>query len=98
MQNKIGQAIRIIRNHHKLSQTDFGKRIGLVKISICFLETGRRIPRLKVVERIHSEFGMHPYVLAYIPNILLDQLIQEWGLNPDDCKILLQENTQSDTI
>lgn len=51
--------IKKIRKHLKLTQEEFGKRIGLARNSIASYETGRREPTNSIIVSICREFGVN---------------------------------------
>lgn len=51
--------IKKIRKRLKLTQEEFGKRIGLARNSIASYETGRREPTNSVIISICREFGVN---------------------------------------
>lgn len=53
----VGQRIRQVRRRLKLTQTEFGKRLGVIKVSVARYEAGR-IPRANVLDRIASLGGV----------------------------------------
>jgi len=52
----IGEKIKHIRSSHNLSQSRFGKRIGVTGKAISAYETGRANPPLFMIERIADEY------------------------------------------
>lgn len=51
--------IKIIRKHFKLSQEDFGNRIGISRSSVCKLETGENNPSERTLILICKEFAIN---------------------------------------
>jgi transcriptional regulator with XRE-family HTH domain len=56
MKENPGEQIRKIRNKLGLSQTRFGRKVGVSGKSISAYETGKVNPPLKVLERISSTY------------------------------------------
>ena len=54
MQNRI----KLVRKHNKLTQTEFGERIGIKGNTITGYETGLRTPSAAVIKSISKEFGV----------------------------------------
>lgn len=51
---EIGKRIAQLRVHHQLSQTDFGKSIGVSRTSISNIERGDSLPSLELLTQITS--------------------------------------------
>ena len=51
--------IKKIRNHNRMSQEAFGKRIGIGKTSVSKLESGENSPSEQTVMLICKEFGIN---------------------------------------
>ena len=51
--------IKKIRRELKMTQDDFGKRIGLARNSVANYEIGRRTPTTAVITSICREFGVN---------------------------------------
>lgn len=51
--------IKIIRKHFKLSQEEFGNRIGISRSSVCKLETGENNPSERTLMLICKEFAIN---------------------------------------
>jgi len=45
------QAVKKYREDHGLSQTEFAERVGVARCSVSDWETGKMIPRQKIVRR-----------------------------------------------
>lgn len=52
------ERIKIIRKANKLTQTEFGKRIGIKGNTITGYETGLRVPSSAVIRSISKEFNI----------------------------------------
>lgn len=52
----IGKRIAQIRNHHQLSQTEFGKSIGVTRTSISNIERGDSLPSLDLLTQIILQY------------------------------------------
>lgn len=87
--------IKELRKTLKLSQRDFGERIGVTDTSISKLEKGERNPSDQTIKSICREFNVNPYWLKdgkgemfnNIPETLLDELADEYNL--DDLQLRL---------
>lgn len=56
--NNINTRIKFLRNALKLSQTDFGKRLGLGRSYISAIELGQRTIKDRLIFEICREFGI----------------------------------------
>ena len=54
----IGEKIKHIRSSHNLSQSRFGKRIGVTGKAISAYETGRSEPPLFMIKRMANEYDV----------------------------------------
>ena len=59
MQNRI----KLVRKHNKLTQTEFGERIGIKGNTITGYETGLRTPSAAVIKSISKEFDISEHWL-----------------------------------
>lgn len=59
----LGNKIKEIRKKSKLSQTRFGKKIGISGKAVSAYETGRSMPSVKVLEKISRTYHV-PYLEA----------------------------------
>ena len=50
--------IRLVRKNYKLTQTEFGERIGVKGNTITGYETGLRAPSSAIITAISKEFGI----------------------------------------
>lgn len=55
---KFGHALRAKRNELKLSQEEFGGRIGVARATVSNLENGENGPSDETLLRLEQEFGM----------------------------------------
>lgn len=55
-----GERIRKIRNIKNLTQTDFGKRLGITKSTVVNYELGKSKPDIDVTRNIINEFNLNP--------------------------------------
>lgn len=62
----MNQKIYQIRKNEKLSQADFGKRIGISGAAISRIESGENSPSDQTIKLICSEFGINPDWMAGI--------------------------------
>lgn len=54
----LGLALRHYRLHNALTQTEFGRRVGLSQAYVYFLESGRRRPSLEMLDRLCEQLGV----------------------------------------
>lgn len=52
------EALRLIRVFHDMKQNELAARLGISKSHLSEIENGRKQPRLQLVERYSSEFGI----------------------------------------
>lgn len=60
---KIGTKIKAIRDHHRLSQERFGKKIGLSGKTISSYENHKAQPPLYVLEKISTTYNVKLFEL-----------------------------------
>ncbi len=63
LETDLGQQIRKIRNHHKLSQKRFGNKVGLSGKTISSYETSKTTPPLCVIEKISKAYNVSMFDL-----------------------------------
>ena len=83
--------IREIRKAHKLTQTEFGERIGVKGNTVTGYETGLRIPSDAIIRSISREFGVNEEWFRTgkgkkdcITTFSLDELVRECGVDDAD--------------
>jgi transcriptional regulator with XRE-family HTH domain len=47
----LGEALRLIRTFHGLSQTEGAEKLGISKSYLSEIESGRKVPTLQLIER-----------------------------------------------
>ena len=57
--NKIGERIRLIRKHNRLTQLEFGERLGCSKSSIINYEKNNRSPDTIFLVKLLKEFNVN---------------------------------------
>lgn len=57
--NKIGERIRLIRKHNRLTQLEFGRRLGCSKSSIINYERNNRSPDTIFLVKLLKEFNVN---------------------------------------
>lgn len=80
-----------------LSQEAFGSRLGVTKTAICAIEANRRSLTEQMTKSICREFNVSYDWLKYgtgemfdaVPESLVDELAQEFGLDDLDRRIIL---------
>jgi len=81
----LGKKIKELRKKHKLTQTEFGEKIGVTKSTIATYENDTRLPSYNVLVKIANTYGVS------IDSLLLDEpdsLIDTTGLNEEQIGIL----------
>jgi transcriptional regulator with XRE-family HTH domain len=61
----IGNAIRVFRTQLRISQKELAGRAGITPSFLSLVESERRLPSLKVIERIASALGVVSEVLFW---------------------------------
>ena len=54
----LSEALRLMRVFHDVKQTDLAKRLGISKSYLSEIESGNRQPKIELIERYSSEFGI----------------------------------------
>ena len=54
----LAEALRLIRVYHDMKQNELAVRLGVSKSHLSEIENGRKQPRLQLMERYSSEFGI----------------------------------------
>ncbi|MBM6987275.1 XRE family transcriptional regulator [Lactobacillus delbrueckii subsp. lactis] len=76
--NMIGKYLRDLRRRRGMSQQELALALGVSKQTISNWEVGRKVPRMKAVEKIANIFGVsRNSVLAGLPAEMLVQEGQE---------------------
>ncbi len=75
------ERIKQIRKYHKLTQTEFGEKIGLKGNTITTYETGLRIPSESVLMSICREFGVNREWLEHGTGEMFDQSANDAQIN-----------------
>lgn len=55
----MNERIKIVRKNNKLSQAEFGNRIGITKSSVSLLESGKNQPSEQTINLICKEFEIN---------------------------------------
>lgn len=72
--NMIGKYLRDLRRRRGMSQQELALALGVSKQTISNWEVGRKIPRMKTVEKIANIFGVsRNSILAGLPVEMLEQ-------------------------
>lgn len=61
----IGDRLRELREHKKMSQGDIEKRTGLLRCYISRVENGHTVPAIETLEKIARALGVPMYQLFY---------------------------------
>ena len=59
----VGQAIRILRDKHGMTQEQLAEKCGMSTNAICLIETGKRFPQKATVEKLCEAFSIPPSYL-----------------------------------
>jgi transcriptional regulator with XRE-family HTH domain len=66
----ISEALRLIRVFHDLKQKDLADRLGISKSHLSEVESGKKQPRVELIERYSSEFGIPPSSILFFAESL----------------------------
>ncbi|MCZ0788656.1 helix-turn-helix transcriptional regulator [Lactobacillus delbrueckii subsp. allosunkii] len=76
--NMIGKYLRDLRRRRGMSQQELALALGVSKQTISNWEVGRKVPRMRTVEKIANIFGVsRNSILAGLPVEILEQEGQE---------------------
>ena len=93
----IGDRLRALREHKKLSQGDIEKRTGLLRCYISRVENGHTVPAIETLEKMARALEVPLYQLFYdgeeppkLPNLLKGKSSDEnaWGSSGKDGRYL----------
>ncbi|MGM9904735.1 helix-turn-helix domain-containing protein [Lactobacillus sp.] len=72
--NTIGKYLRDLRRQRGMSQRELAVALGVSKQTVSNWEVGRKVPRMKAVEKIANVFGVsRSSILAGLPVEVLEQ-------------------------
>ena len=72
--NMIGKYLRALRRRRGMSQQELALALGVSKQTISNWEVGRKVPRMKTIEKIANVFGVsRNSILAGLPVEMLEQ-------------------------
>ena len=54
----LSEALRLIRVFHDVKQTELARRLGISKSYLSEIESGKKRPRMELIERYSSEFDI----------------------------------------
>ena len=54
----LAEALRLIRVFHDIKQNELAERLGISKSHLSEIESGRKQPKLELIERYSAEFGI----------------------------------------
>lgn len=85
----MNERIKELRILLKLSQEEFGKRIGIMKSTVSGYESGRRTPTEAVIKSICREFNVSIAwlkegigdIFTNLPETMLDEIAETYHLN-----------------
>ncbi len=81
----LGEKIKSLRKKYKLTQAEFGEKIGVTKSTVATYENDSRLPSYSVLVKIADVFGVS------IDSMLLDKsdrLLDASGLNNEQIDII----------
>lgn len=89
--------LKSLRETLNLTQTDFGKKLGLARNTIANYEGGIREPNDAVLKLICNVFNVDYFWLTEgtgemftgFPETIIDEVVEEFNLNPTDKMILM---------
>ena len=61
-----GRAVRIVRSAHNVSQSQLAERIGISPSHLSLIESGKRAPSLKMVERLSTALEVPVHLLTLL--------------------------------
>ncbi|MCI6464725.1 MAG: helix-turn-helix domain-containing protein [Faecalicatena sp.] len=92
----MNERIRILRKELKLSQEEFGKRVGVSNTAISKLEKGERSLTEQMILSICREFRVnyfwltegHGDIFTGTPQTVVDELAEDYNLDDIDKKVI----------
>ena len=86
----IGERVKKVRLDHNLSQEEFGKKIGVSKVTICGYENGTRTPTMKSFLKLLSEFDLKAeYLLGHDYDVVSEEEASyKVKISKEDLKII----------
>ena len=54
----LSEALRLIRVFHDMKQTELADRLGISKSYLSEIESGKKEPKIELIKRYSSEFGI----------------------------------------
>ena len=68
----LAEALRLIRVFHDIKQNELAGRLGISKSHLSEIESGRKQPRLELIERYSEEFGIPSSSILFFSECLDD--------------------------
>jgi transcriptional regulator with XRE-family HTH domain len=93
----IGDRLRVLREHKKLSQGEIEERTGLLRAYVSRVENGHSVPAIETLEKFARALEVPMYQLFYdgeeppkLPNLLKRKTADEiaWGSSGKDARLL----------
>ena len=54
----LAEALRLIRVYHDMKQSELSARLGISKSYLLEIESGKKEPKIELIERYSTEFGI----------------------------------------
>ena len=68
----LAEALRLIRVFHDIKQTELADRLGISKSHLSEIESGRKQPKIELIERYSAEFGIPSSSILFFSECLND--------------------------
>lgn len=68
----LSESLRLIRVFHDLKQGELADRLSISKSYLSEIEAGKKQPRVELIQRYSSEFGIPPSSILFFAEGLVD--------------------------
>ena len=68
----LAEALRLIRVFHDIKQTELAERLRISKSHLSEIESGRKQPKIELIERYSAEFGIPSSSILFFAECLDD--------------------------